>query len=226
MKQHNTSKALFRLPSDPRSALLVIDMQYDFMPGGALPVPEGDGLVPVINRLGAQFRNVVITQDWHPEGHISFASRHAERNPFESITLQYGPQTLWPDHCVQGTRGAELHADLQLPHAHLILRKGCNPGIDSYSAFVEADRTTRTGLANYLKERNIDSVFVVGLALDFCVAWTALDARSAGFDTWVIADACKAIDLDGSMNRAWIDLRAAGVARIDSADLTDRTQSL
>lgn len=226
MKQRNLSKAPFRLPSDPRSALLVIDMQYDFMPGGALPVPEGDGLVPLINRLGAQFRNVVITQDWHPKGHISFASRHAERNPFENITLQYGAQTLWPDHCVQGTHGAELHADLQLPHAHLILRKGCNPEIDSYSAFVEADRTTRTGLANYLKERNIDSVFVVGLALDFCVAWTALDARSAGFDTWVIADACKAIDLDGSMNRAWIDLRAAGVVRIESADLTDITQSL
>lgn len=211
---------LFRLPSDPRSALLVIDMQYDFMPGGALAVAEGDGLVSLINRLGARFRNVVITQDWHPAEHISFASSHAGRDPFDSITLPYGPQTLWPDHCIQGTRGAELHADLDLAHAQLILRKGCNAGIDSYSAFVEADRTTQTGLAGYLKERGIDSLFVAGLALDFCVAWSALDARAAGFNTWVIADACKAIDLGGSLDKAWRDFQAAGVVRIDSAELT------
>lgn len=208
------------LPGDPRAALLVIDMQYDFMPGGALAVAEGDALVPLINRLGAQFRNVVITQDWHPAGHISFASSHAGRSPFDSITLPYGAQTLWPDHCVQGTQGARLHADLVIDHAQLILRKGCNAGIDSYSAFVEADRSTQTGLAGYLKERGIDSVFVVGLALDFCVAWSALDARAAGFNTWVIEDACKAIDLGGSLEKAWQDLTAAGVVRIDSADVT------
>jgi nicotinamidase/pyrazinamidase len=217
------------LPSDPRCALLVIDMQYDFMPGGALAVAKGDALVPLINGLGALFRNVVITQDWHPAGHISFAASHAGRAPFDSITLPYGPQTLWPEHCVQGTHGAALHADLAIDHAQLVLRKGCNAGIDSYSAFVEADRTTQTGLAGYLKERGIDSVFVVGLALDFCVAWSALDARAAGFNTWIIADACKAIDLNGSLDRAWQDLQAAGVVRIESADLTgltDQAQAL
>ncbi len=207
------------LPSDPRCALLVIDMQYDFMPGGALAVSEGETLVPLINRLGARFGNVVITQDWHPAGHISFASSHAARAPFDSITLPYGQQTLWPDHCVQGSHGAQLHVDLDITHAQLVLRKGCNAGIDSYSAFVEADRTTQTGLAGYLKERGIDSVFVVGLALDFCVAWSALDARAAGFNTWIVADACKAIDLDGSLDTAWRDLRTAGVNRIDSSDL-------
>ena len=209
------------LPADPRSALLVIDMQYDFMPGGALAVAEGEKLVPLINRLGARFRNVVITQDWHPAGHVSFASSHAGRNPFDSITLPYGPQTLWPDHCVQGSHGAQLHAELDIAHAQLVLRKGCNSGIDSYSAFVEADRTTQTGLAGYLKERGIDNVFVVGLALDFCVAWSALDARAAGFNTWVIADACKAIDLAGSLDQAWKDLQTAGVVRINSDDLSD-----
>jgi nicotinamidase/pyrazinamidase len=215
--------------SDPRCALLVIDMQYDFMPGGALAVAEGDALVPLINRLGALFRNVVVTQDWHPAGHISFAASHAGRAQFDSITLPYGPQTLWPDHCVQGTHGAQLHSELNIAHAQLILRKGCNAGIDSYSAFVEADRTTQTGLAGYLKERGIDSVFVVGLALDFCVAWSALDARAAGFNTWIIANACKAIDLNGSLDRAWQDLQAAGVVRIESADLTgltDQAQAL
>lgn len=212
---------LSRLPSDPRAALLVIDMQYDFMPGGALAVAEGDALVPLINRLGAQFRNVIMAQDWHPRGHVSFASSHAGRAPFDSLTLPYGAQTLWPDHCVQGSHGAQLHADLDIPHAQLILRKGCNAGIDSYSAFVEADRTTRTGLAGYLSERGIDSVFVVGLALDFCVAWTALDARAAGFNTWVIADACKAIDLNGSLDQAWKDMALAGVNRIESAELTE-----
>jgi nicotinamidase/pyrazinamidase len=206
-------------PCDPRCALLVIDMQYDFLPGGALAVADGDAVVPLINRLGAQFRNVVITQDWHPAGHISFASTHAGRAPFDSITLPYGPQTLWPDHCVQATHGADLHADLHLPHAQLILRKGCNLGIDSYSAFIEGDRTTHTGLAGYLKERGIDSVFVVGLALDFCVAWSALDARTAGFNTWVIEDACRAIDLQGSLDKAWSEMLAAGVGRIDSTKM-------
>jgi nicotinamidase/pyrazinamidase len=214
------TKSINLMPSDPRCALLVIDMQYDFMPGGALAVAEGDALVPLINGLGALFRNVVITQDWHPAGHISFAASHAGRAPFDSITLPYGPQTLWPEHCVQGTHGAALHADLAIDHAQLVLRKGCNAGIDSYSAFVEADRITQTGLAGYLKERGIDSVFVVGLALDFCVAWSALDARAAGFNTWIVADACKAIDLDGSLDKAWKDLQAAGVVRIESTDLS------
>lgn len=214
------TKSINLMPSDPRCALLVIDMQYDFMPGGALAVAEGDALVPLINRLGALFRNVVITQDWHPAGHISFAASHAGRAPFDSITLPYGPQTLWPEHCVQGTHGAALHADLAIDHAQLVLRKGCNAGIDSYSAFVEADRITQTGLAGYLKERGIDSVFVVGLALDFCVAWSALDARAAGFNTWIVADACKAIDLNGSLDKAWTDLQAAGVVRIESTDLS------
>jgi len=214
------TKSINLLPSDPRCALLVIDMQYDFMPGGALAVAEGDALVPLINGLGALFRNVVITQDWHPAGHISFAASHAGRAPFDSITLPYGPQTLWPEHCVQGTHGAALHADLSIDHAQLVLRKGCNAGIDSYSAFVEADRITQTGLAGYLKERGIDSVFVVGLALDFCVAWSALDARAAGFNTWIVADACKAIDLNGSLDKAWKDLQAAGVVRIESTDLS------
>lgn len=201
------------------SVLLVIDMQYDFMPGGALAVAEGDVLVPLINRLGKQFQGVVITQDWHPAGHISFASSHSSRLPFETTTLPYGPQTLWPDHCIQDSHGAQLHADLDLPHAQLILRKGCNPHIDSYSAFLEADRVTPTGLASYLKERGVQNLFVVGLALDFCVAWSALDARAAGFTTLVVADACRAIDMNGSLGKAWQDMTAAGVTRIESTEL-------
>lgn len=205
-------------PADPRCALLVIDMQYDFLPGGALAVADGDAVLPVINRLGAMFSRIIVTQDWHPAGHVSFASSHAGRAPFESIVLPYGPQTLWPDHCVQGSAGARLHDDLDLPHAQLILRKGCNAGIDSYSAFLEADRTTTTGLAGYLKERGIDTVFVVGLALDFCVAWSAQDARAVGFDTYVIEDACRAIDMNGSLGAAWENMQAAGVHRIQSTE--------
>jgi len=207
---------------DLDSVLLVIDMQYDFMPGGALAVAEGDTLVPLINRLGQQFKGVVITQDWHPAGHISFASSHSGRVPFEVTTLPYGLQTLWPDHCIQGSHGAQLHAELDLPHAQLILRKGCNSHIDSYSAFLEADRQTPTGLASYLKERGVKNVFVVGLALDFCVAWSALDARAAGFTTAVIEDACRAIDMKGTLDRAWQEMEAAGVTRIQSCELLDR----
>lgn len=207
------------LPSQPSCALLVIDMQYDFMPGGQLAVADGDALVPLINALGKRFSTVLMTQDWHPAGHISFASSHTERLPFDSIHLPYGAQTLWPDHCVQGSHGAQLHADLDLPATQLILRKGCNPGIDSYSAFLEADRQTHTGLASYLKERGIDTLFVVGLALDFCVAWSALDARAAGFNAIVIADACRAIDLDGSLDKAWREMLNAGVQRIESSEL-------
>ncbi len=201
------------------SVLLVIDMQYDFMPGGALAVAEGDALVQLINRLGEQFSAVVITQDWHPAGHISFASSHSGRIPFEVTTLPYGPQTLWPDHCIQGSHGAQLHSELDLPHAQLILRKGCNSHIDSYSAFLEADRQTPTGLASYLKERGVQNVFVAGLALDFCVAWSALDARAAGFTTLVVEDACRAIDMNGSLGKAWQDMSAAGVTRIQSSEL-------
>jgi nicotinamidase/pyrazinamidase len=171
-----------------------VDVQRDFMPGGALAVPRGDEVVPVINRLGASFADVVLTQDWHPRGHISFASSHPGRMPFDSIALAYGEQVLWPDHCVQGTRGAELHAALSLPHAQLVLRKGHHPGVDSYSAFVEADRVTPTGLAGYLRERGFTELHVCGLARDYCVAWTAADARAAGFDVTVVEEACRAIN--------------------------------
>ncbi len=195
------------------ACLLVVDVQYDFMPGGALAVPKGDEVVPVINALLPRFENVVLTQDWHPRGHASFACAHAGKNPFETARLPYGDQVLWPEHCVQGTRGAEIHAGLQATKAQLVIRKGYHDGIDSDSGFVEADRRTSTGLAGYLKERGIRRVYVCGLATDFCVAWTALDARSAGFATTLIEDASRAIDLNGSLAQAWKDLAAAGVQR-------------
>src|SRR2546425_9371215 len=198
------------------ACLVVVDVQNDFMPGGALAVPRGDEVVPVINRLATRFESVVLTQDWHPRGHASFASSHPGRNPFETIQLGYGTQVLWPEHCVQGTRGAALHADLAIPHAQLVIRKGHHRDIDSYSAFLEADRKTSTGLAGYLRERGIKELYVCGLATDFCVAWTALDARAAGFDTVLIEDASRAIDLDGSLVRARADMHAAGV-RFESA---------
>jgi nicotinamidase/pyrazinamidase len=197
----------------PATCLLVVDVQNDFMPGGALAVPGGDEVVPVINRLVARFEHVVLTQDWHPRRHISFASSHPGKQPFETIELAYGAQVLWPDHCVQGTSGAALHPDLDATQAELVIRKGHHAGIDSYSAFLEADRKTTTGLAGYLKERGLGSLYVCGLATDFCVAWTALDARAAGFEVTVIEDACRAIDLDGSLARAWSDMTAAGVKR-------------
>jgi len=201
------------------TCLVVVDVQNDFMPGGALAVPRGDEIVPLVNRLEARFENVVLTQDWHPRGHISFASSHPGKKPFETIELSYGTQVLWPDHCVQGTAGAALHFELNLAKAHLVIRKGHHAGIDSYSAFLEADRTTPTGLAGYLRERKLDKLYVCGLATDFCVAWTALDARAAGFDTTVIEDACRAIDLDGSLARAWQEMQGTGVKRIGSAEL-------
>jgi len=207
--------------NDPRCALIVIDVQNDFIPGGQLAVRGGDEIVPLINRLATRFRNVVIAQDWHPSGHASFASSHPGHAPFDSVQLPYGAQTLWPDHCIQGSHGAQLHADLDLPHAQLIVRKGCNRDIDSYSAFVEADRRTPTGLAGYLKERGIDTVYLVGLALDYCVAWSALDARAAGFSTTLIVDACRAIDLDGSLQRALGEMEAAGVKLINSQALAN-----
>lgn len=205
------------MPNASRTALLVIDVQNDFIPGGQLPVPEGDLIVPLINRLGDRFKQVIIAQDWHPPGHASFASSHPGREPYEVIELPYGAQTLWPDHCVRATAGAELHKDLNLPHAQLIIRKGCNPDIDSYSAFLEADRKTTTGLAGYLKERGIDTLYLVGLALDFCVMFSALDARAAGFNVFVVLDACRAIDLDGSLAAAIERMQVAGVVLV-SAD--------
>lgn len=203
----------------PRSALLVIDVQNDFTPGGQLAVPEGDQIVPLINRLAGLFKQVIIAQDWHPAGHASFASSHPGRKPYDVIELPYGPQTLWPDHCVRATPGAEFHPELDLPHAQLVIRKGCNPDIDSYSAFLEADRTTVTGLAGYLKERGIDTVYMVGLALDFCVMFSALDARTAGFNAFVVLDACRAIDLQGSLAAATERMQLAGVGLIQSNDL-------
>ncbi|WP_085696050.1 bifunctional nicotinamidase/pyrazinamidase [Pseudomonas sp. B26(2017)] len=207
------------MPISPRTALLVIDVQNDFIPGGQLAVPEGDLIVPLINRLAGQFKQVVISQDWHPAGHASFASSHPGRQPYDLIQLPYGEQTLWPDHCIQCSRGAEFHSGLDLPHAQLIIRKGCNPDIDSYSAFLEADRVTTTGLAGYLKERGIDTVYMVGLALDFCVMFSALDARAAGFNTFVVLDACRAIDLNGSRATAIERMQVAGVGLIQSTEL-------
>jgi nicotinamidase/pyrazinamidase len=195
------------------ACLIVVDVQNDFMPGGALAVPNGDEVVPIINRLAARFENVVLTQDWHPRGHASFASSHPGKKPFEIIELAYGSQVLWPDHCVQDTPGASLHADLAVPHAQLVIRKGHHRDIDSYSAFIEADRRTRTGLAGFLKEKGVQKLFVCGLATDFCVAWTALDGRAAGFEVTVVEDACRAIDLDGSLQRAWADMASSGVRR-------------
>lgn len=208
------------MPISSRAALLVIDVQNDFIPGGQLPVPEGDHIVPLINRLARQFKQVVIAQDWHPAGHASFASSHPGHQPYDVIELPYGEQTLWPEHCVQATPGAELHPQLDLPHAQLIIRKGCNPDIDSYSAFLEADRRTTTGLSGYLKERGIDTVYMVGLALDFCVMYSALDARAAGFNAFVVRDACRAIDMNGSLAAAIDRMQGAGVGLIQSTELT------
>ena len=207
------------MPISPRTALLVIDVQNDFIPGGQLAVPEGDLIVPLINRLAGQFKQVVIAQDWHPAGHASFASSHPGRQPYDLIQLPYGEQTLWPDHCIQGSRGAEFHSGLDLPQAQLVIRKGCNPDIDSYSAFLEADRVTTTGLAGYLKERGIDTVYMVGLALDFCVMFSALDARAAGFNAYVVLDACRAIDLNGSLATAIERMQVAGVGLIQSTEI-------
>ncbi|MFL4994575.1 MAG: nicotinamidase [Microvirga sp.] len=198
--------------------LIVVDVQYDFLPGGSLAVPDGDAVIGPINRLGRHFPHVVLTQDWHPSGHASFASRHPGRKPFDTREFPYGTQVLWPDHCVQGTRGAEIASELDVA-AELILRKGYNPEIDSYSGFMEADRVTRTGLAGYLVERGFHRVYCAGLATDFCVAWTALDARHAGFETYVIEDATRGIDQDGSMDRACAEMRAAGIRFVTTGEL-------
>jgi nicotinamidase/pyrazinamidase len=182
--------------------LLVVDLQNDFCPGGRLAVPQGNEAVPIANKLARKFQHVVLTQDWHPPDHRSFASAHPGRKPFESITVSYGEQVLWPDHCVQGTPGAEFHPDVHIPHAELILRKGYRRDIDSYSAFFENDRKTPTGLAGYLRERGLNRVFLAGLALDFCVRYSAEDAYRCGFEVIVVEDACRAIDVSGSLDAA------------------------
>jgi nicotinamidase/pyrazinamidase len=202
-----------------RDVLLIIDVQNDFCPGGALAVESGNEVVPLINRLAAKFPHVVLTQDWHPPHHLSFASAYADKSPFEAIDAAYGRQTLWPDHCVQGSRGAAFHAELQLEKAELILRKGFRPEIDSYSAFQENDRVTRTGLAGYLRERGIERVFLAGLAYDYCVRHSAVDARAAGFHAVVIEDACRAIDLDGSVEATGEEFSRSGVTLIRAAEL-------
>jgi nicotinamidase/pyrazinamidase len=207
------------LPDREDVALIVVDVQNSFLPGGSLAVPNGDVVIAPINRLAGSFRNVVLTQDWHPAGHISFASSHAGKQPFERIDLPYGPQILWPDHCVQGSEGAALHADLDIPHAQLIIRKGCNPKVDSYSTFIEADRVSKTGLDGYLAERGIRTVYIAGLATDFCVAWSAIDAKALGFEAHVVEDACRGIDTEGSLAAAWRDMEKTGVRRLQSADL-------
>jgi nicotinamidase/pyrazinamidase len=201
------------------SALIVVDVQNCFLPGGSLAVKEGDQIIPVINRIAKGFENVVMTQDWHTPHHISFASTHEGKKPFEVIKLAYGNQVLWPDHCVQGTEGAQIAKDISIPHAELIIRKGYHNEVDSYSAFLEADKETRTGLGGYLKERGIDTVFITGLATDFCVAWTAIDARHAGLTTYVVEDACRGIDVGGSLAKAWTDMTEAGVKKIQSSDI-------
>jgi len=197
--------------------LLIVDIQNDFCAGGSLSVPGGDEVVPLINRLASAFAHAALTQDWHPRDHLSFASEHEGRQPFETVRLSYGMQTLWPEHCVQGTSGAGFHRDLDVPHAEFIIRKGFRREIDSYSAFFENDRRTRTGLAGYLHERGIKRVFIAGLALDFCVRWSAEDARNLGFDAVVIEDACRAIDTSGSLTAARAAMAQAGVEVIRSA---------
>lgn len=194
-----------------RDIFLVIDVQYDFCEGGKLAVPGGNEVVAPINKLAGKFENVVITQDWHPDGHSSFASSHEHGIPFSQITMDYGPQTLWPDHCIQGSKGAKLHKDLDLPGAAAVIRKGFRHEIDSYSAFFENDHKTPTGLSGYLRERGIQRVFCAGLAFDFCVRFSAEDSRAQGFETFVIEDACRSIDMDGTHSAAVGALKNAGV---------------
>ena len=191
--------------------LIVVDIQNDFCPGGALAVPRGDEVVLIVNRLATRFRHVVLTQDWHPRGHSSFASSHRGRKPYETIAASYGPQVLWPDHCVQGTPGAAFHSALDIPHAALVVRKGMDGAIDSYSALYENDRKTPTGLTGYLRERGFSRVFLAGLALDFCVRYSAEDARREGFAVFVVEDGCRGIDVDGSVAATRASFGALGI---------------
>lgn len=197
-----------------RSALIVVDVQNGFTSGGNLAVAHAEQIIPTINQLAQHFDNIILTQDWHPENHTSFVENHPDYQAYDMIQLDYGMQVLWPSHCVQGTQDAEFHPDLDIPTAQMIIRKGFHSHIDSYSAFMEADHKTTTGLAGYLKERGIDTVYIVGIATDFCVAWTAMDAARLGFKTFVISDATKAIDLQGSLQHAWQEMLAVGVKRV------------
>jgi nicotinamidase/pyrazinamidase len=207
------------ITTGPRDVLLVIDVQNDFCPGGALAVPRGHEVVPVINNLVNRFEHVVLTQDWHPRRHSSFASSHPGKQPFSQITLPYGPQTLWPDHCIQGSSGARFHDSLSWTTAQMVIRKGFRPAIDSYSAFFENDKTTPTGLTGYLRERGLTRVFCCGLAFDFCVRYSAEDAHAQRFETLVIEDACRAIDMDGSAQATRDSLGAQGIALINSSEI-------
>lgn len=204
---------------DRSDVLVLVDLQNDFCPGGALAVPSGDEVVPIANRLAPRFEHVVLTQDWHPPGHLSFASAHPGRRPFDVVELSYGPQILWPDHCVQDTDGAAFHPLLDIPHAQLVIRKGHHIDVDSYSAFYENDRRTPTGLAGYLSERGFRRMFLAGLAFDFCVGWSAEDGRRKGFGVVVLDDACRAIDVDGSAAATRERLQALDIPCIGSADL-------
>ena len=200
-------------------ALLVIDVQNDFCPGGALAVTDGDAIIPTINTLAQKFDHVILTQDWHPTQHISFASTHANTKPYETIEAPYGPQTLWPDHCVQNTEGAAFHPALSIPHAELILRKGFRSHIDSYSAFLENDHITPTGLAGYLRERNLHRLFLCGLAYDFCVRYSAIDGKALGFETIVIEDATRPVNLLGTVDQTNIALTNSSVRRVSSSEV-------
>jgi nicotinamidase/pyrazinamidase len=202
-----------------QDVLLVIDVQNDFCPGGALAVADGDAVIDVIHRVAPKFARIVLTQDWHPAGHSSFASAHKGKQPFEQINLSYGMQTLWPDHCIQGSKGAEFHPALNLPDAEIILRKGFNPKTDSYSAFFENDHKTATGLGDYLRAQRLGRVFLAGLAYDYCVGYTALDARGLGLEAIIVRDACRAIDLNGSVEKIEAEFASAGVKLIDSSEL-------
>lgn len=215
----STAFAQSKIKPGADAALIVVDVQNCFTPGGSLAVNKGDEIIPLINRIARAFDNVVLTQDWHTPGHVSFASSHSGKKPFDSIDLPYGKQILWPDHCVQGTDGAAIHKDISIPHAQLVVRKGFNKNVDSYSAFIEADGKSKTGLDGYLINRGIKTVYVVGLATDFCVAWTALDARKLGLEAAVIEDACRGIDTAGSLAAAWQAMATAGVRRIQSGAL-------
>jgi nicotinamidase/pyrazinamidase len=208
-----------RIKPGAQDVLLVVDVQNCFLPGGSLAVKDGDKVIPVINRVAPSFEHVILTQDWHTAGHVSFASSHGGKKPFDTISLPYGSQVLWPDHCVQGTEGAELSRELKIPHAELVIRKGYRKHIDSYSAFYEADGKTPTGLTGYLRDRGLTGVFLCGLATDFCVFWSAMDARKTGFTASVIEDACRGIDAGGSLARAWTEMTGAGVKRIQSSEI-------
>jgi nicotinamidase/pyrazinamidase len=208
------------MQTTPSDVLIVTDIQNDFCPGGKLAVPDGDAVIETIHKIAPKFEHIILTQDWHPANHSSFASNHAGRQPFDEMELSYGTQTLWPDHCVQGTSGAQFHPNLCVPRAELILRKGFHTAIDSYSAFFENDRTTNTGLAGYLFERRLARVFLVGLAYDYCVGYSALDACRVGFPAFVIRDGCRAIDLNGSVEMIEAEFARTGVTLVDSSQLS------